>query len=99
MILRSIGFSSVQSNFFISLTLALFSYEDPMPSIGIYIKLNQIQTRTNLNHKPQWIKWCKIQNLLVEIKKIKVSLKDGTLREGFRAKIFSWVKLVMVNII
>ena len=24
-----------------------------MPSIGVHIKLNQIQTRTNLGHKPQ----------------------------------------------
>ena len=25
-----------------------------MPSIGVLIKLNQIQTRTNLGHKQQW---------------------------------------------
>ena len=35
-----------------------------MPSIGVHIKLNQIQTRTNLGHKQQWKKWCQIQNLL-----------------------------------
>ena len=27
-----------------------------MPSIGLNVKLNQIQTRTNLGHKPQWKK-------------------------------------------
>ena len=39
-----------------------FLYGDLAPSIGIHIKLNQIQTRTNLG--PQWKKWCQIQNLL-----------------------------------
>ena len=34
-----------------------------MPSIGAYIKLNQIQTRTNLGHKPEWKKWRQIQNV------------------------------------
>ena len=38
-----------------------FLYGDPMPSIGVYIKLNEIPTRTDLGHKPQWKKWRKIQ--------------------------------------
>ena len=33
-----------------------FPYRDPAPSIGVHIKQNQIQTRTNLGHKPQWKK-------------------------------------------
>ena len=49
----------------IDLHLALFyGYGDPAPSIGVHIKLNQIQTKTNLGHKPQWKKWHRIQNLL-----------------------------------
>ena len=44
--------------------MALCLYRDPAPSIGVYIKLIQIQTRTNLEHKPQWKKWCQIQNFV-----------------------------------
>ena len=43
-------------------------YGDPVPSIGVYIKLNQIQTRTNLGHIPQWKKWR--QNLLGNLLKL-----------------------------
>ena len=35
-----------------------------MQSIAVFIKLNETQTTTNLGHKPQWKKWCQIQNLL-----------------------------------
>ena len=41
----------------IDLQKALFLYGDPAPSIGVHIKLNKMQTRTNLGHKPQWKKW------------------------------------------
>ena len=44
--------------------MAVFSILDPAPSIGVHVKLNKIQTRTNLGHKPQWKKWRQIQNLL-----------------------------------
>ena len=47
-----------------------FLYGDPAPSIGEYIKLIQIQTRTNLGNKPQWKKWCQIQNLLGILQKL-----------------------------
>ena len=39
--------------------MVLFFIWDPAPSF----KLNEIQTRTNLGHIPQWKKWCQIQNL------------------------------------
>ena len=35
-------------------TDGVFLYGDPVPSIGVYIKLNQIQTKTNLMHMSQW---------------------------------------------
>ena len=49
-----------------------------MPSIDVHINLNQIQTRTNLGHKPQWKKWRQIQNLLVILVKLfsKAKLKS-----------------------
>ena len=51
---------------------------DPVLSIGVYIKLNQVQTRTNLGNKPQWKKWQQIQNLLGILLKVfvKAKLKD-----------------------
>ena len=49
-----------------------------MPSIGVCIKLNQIQTRTNLGHRPQWKKWRQIQNLFGILLKLfgKAKLND-----------------------
>ena len=55
-----------------------------MPSIGVHIKLNQIQTRTNIGHKPQWKKWHQIKKFVghsIEIipqSKIKGPLRNQT---------------------
>ena len=53
-----------------------------MPSIGVCIKLNQIQTRTNLGHTPQWKKWRQIQKFLGILLKIILQSKiKGPLTE------------------
>ena len=44
--------------------MVLFSIIDLTPSTGKCIKQYQIQTKTNLGYKTQWIKWCQIQILL-----------------------------------
>ena len=52
-----------------------FLHKEPVSFIGVYIKLNQIENRTNLGHKPQWKKWCQIQNLFGILLKLFVKAK------------------------